>query len=1329
MHDRSRHQTRSALVTRLSFRTPVIGAILGALLTPNHALAQVDVNPQLPNVLVLVDSSGSMELMIDGRPPERSEQACRPGTETLPNRWGIAIQALAGRVQPFYSCEPISRHVNPGAGTPFTQEFNIGGMLPPDANYRGKLPSTDDYDFPYHRPVSGGMCVYGPGRIDGPIGLGADFPDAAAPHPHVVDHLGTACNFTQAPDGILDSASSFVRFGFMTFDQEPSPRIGVTMPDANGPATLLDARVFEGTFSYFEDWWVPPRVPPRVPVPYAEGGPKGCATPSPYEVGARNPAAPPWEGRMVPFPAPNVDQSATNAKIRQILNSVRPYGATPTAGLLTDAEYYLRRDPTGPSGRNVDPTISGPRPAPCRKQFIILLTDGMPNQDLRPECEGSTPDTCPYRRPEEIARSLALADIETFVIGFAISSERNARVSCTELDERFSESGWPACSTFLPTAPELPCCKLAEIAREGSIDRRGKAYFADDERALRLALEAIIAKLPRLSTTRTFPVYSSVSSSSATVPAGGGGPPVVANAALLGVGARFSASLVPRRDRPWSGNIIRERYTCPAPTDGSAYPIPASNGSGDNFQENIRTGMPPRQFYAYRPNKDCWQRRAHEAPARGDTSIRPWIRARSSADGCDSTGPDHLPLADADAIFGAADAIVNNVPPEALGITARTPGNCPPKANGDRLTDAECAKLALSFLLAQEAAPIPATSPPFASRKRHELGGIYHSTPAIIGPPSSFSQDPSYLGFAHLNRRRETMLYVATIDGLLHAFDANVTGNVNNERWALIPPAVMPKILSGYPSGFANLLDGSPVVRDVVWQRGIGDTTNRCAEPATCPWHTSLVAGFGPAGPGYYSVDVTDPRPLPASRATRLRWQITGLSPEALVGMPQQTDQVIAAKRTTLFDSPSPTPAIGSVVLTGPHCLGGPSPCEVGVAILPGGGGDNPPDGPPIARPTTSVRSADRSPANYKPRLCVRNWSRRAGASLSVVRLDTGEVIRSFWSGGTDLHRTFVDNRVTAAPLSAPMTGIPALFPPDIGTPIQKVFVGDANGVLWRFNLTNPNPALWQADLFFDGYSPAVTQRAACTACNDACLEGAIAQPIQLAPVISLDANRNLAIQFATGDQNNLTTPGMNFVYSLSEVRETRDPDAPTLRAKLNWYVRLSTFVPIGSDGHRVVGPMSVFNNNLYFATYAPAPQTAACQAGKAYVWGMNFVTPRSADLALGGRPAFVDACEGDTPCQYTDATRLGTAHGGVIPGVAVHITPACGGAGRPGAGVFGVPAAAGESVASLAIASGSGGRTANSPADLNATTREIPLPTPRTGPTINSWATVVEGQ
>jgi hypothetical protein len=188
---------------------------------------------------------------------------------------------------------------------------------------------------------------------------------------------------------LLDVFKDKVRFGLMTFDTHPDTGDGL---DGSNAMDAEDG--MEGTWSYY----VPADDTPKY------GRPANCSTTQPMEVGARNAAAPPWEGRMVAFGSPDAataDIETRNSYIQKVLMSTRPYGATPIAGMLKDARDFLLEDKTidpdpipaspAPTGAKAD---FGPRMDPyleCgRKQAVLLLTDGLPNMDLRPACAEAT---------------------------------------------------------------------------------------------------------------------------------------------------------------------------------------------------------------------------------------------------------------------------------------------------------------------------------------------------------------------------------------------------------------------------------------------------------------------------------------------------------------------------------------------------------------------------------------------------------------------------------------------------------------------------------------------------------------------------------------------------------------------------------------------------------------------------------------------------------------------------------------------------------------------------------------------------------------------------
>jgi type IV pilus assembly protein PilY1 len=391
--------------------TGVAPAILAGLasslvtLVATKAEAQLDTNPPLPNVLLLVDSSGSMEYMAQ---PDAAGKirlpVCNPGQPLLTNeqnRWASLVSVLTGEIRD-YSCDRVTR-----SSATFLSEYDLSGNQPYDK----------DYTLPFHRVLSGSStdtCEPLPDLAKWPAAAAQGGP-FAFPNDSVKYRKRGAttqsCNFVQAKDGLLDSFESRARFGLMTFDTSTDAGTGIA---GAGPDY---ATGIKGLWSYYKDWQ-------SGTASAAQGRPELCATSSTLEVGARNNGAPPWEGKLVSFPHPSAakSDSLTNTQhIQDALLMMRPYGATPTAGLLRDARYFLTEDAT------TDPVDSsrsfGPKDDPfvkggCRKGFVILLTDGQPNTDLRPDCVSN----CPFPKTYETAKALRDAGYNTYVVGFALSS-------------------------------------------------------------------------------------------------------------------------------------------------------------------------------------------------------------------------------------------------------------------------------------------------------------------------------------------------------------------------------------------------------------------------------------------------------------------------------------------------------------------------------------------------------------------------------------------------------------------------------------------------------------------------------------------------------------------------------------------------------------------------------------------------------------------------------------------------------------------------------------------------------------------------------------------
>ena len=1264
---------------KLSVASVLAVLVAGGNARVAHAQA-IDVSRPMPNVMILLDTSGSMEKMTTGKDPN-----CAVGDK---NRWGAAVESLTGTVADStgaakYGCYEMSRDP--------ANVVNKGNVFSVEYAHNGKPPYDLNYYQPFHRPASN-TCVYGPGFAPGvaaPLGAAGSVLDfnVGGSTPSVVTRAYTStplqsnagtqpasCAFNQFNNGVLDTSSDIIRFGLMTFDSDTDPGTGTTGVTSS---VLVSSPSSKGTWSYFFNWDNGGVA--------TTGRPAFCAdalATSFLEVGARNPAAPPWEGRLIGLPT---DPDATIAtvqgnteKIQLAVNSMRPWGATPIAGMVKDAQSYYWQDTSGPKA---DPYVTGG----CRKEFIILITDGAPNLDLRPSCAvtpANPAGQCPYSKTEDTVADLynktGGAQVTTYVIGFAVSDANDVPVTCSDVVVANGSLDATKCSDPKYTT----CCELERIALAGSGGKKS-AFFAEDPAALSSKLSAVIADITAKTTTRTVPAYSPVV---ADVPDSS----TNANASL------YLASLYPTPSKPWSGNITRQRYVCDK-TNFTLPSVPASAAvDGDDFGLNLNshTGR-ARRFMVVEPTGT--------ATASGILRVTP-TGVTAPNDGLGVATGTVSPLSTDTAAIAA-------VSPTSVGVTLSgsnsTNPQCANMTSTQHLTGDYCKELALRFAFGSSAAPggLNSTYRAFQSRYDNALGDIFHASPLVVGPPDALIRDESYQTFratwasTTAPPKRPTVMYAATNDGLLHAFDTSVAVQESNEIWAFMPPAVMPQILATYPATHALLLDGAPTVKDAIWDRTSGNLS------AASNWHSTLVASFGTQGRGYYALDVTDPDPTNSKGAgPKFLWQLTG--------MPTETAPVGPARQ--LFGTRSGTPAITTVFIditsgatTAKH--------EVGVAILPGGmegAADSSCGG---ANPDRRVRaSADLDPATnfampkpgFVPRTQVKCWP-SAGRSLTVVRLDNGEILRTFVLDKTkDAPSVLVSkNLVNNAPIYAPLIGTPLVYPGTVGAVAQRVYVGDADGTVLRFDLSSSDPANWRGDIFFD------------TAYTETWNAG---QPIAVPPVLALDRAGRVLIEVATGDQETYTGTGTNFVWSVSETLSDESP--PRLRATPNWFLKFL-------NGKRVTGPMAIFDGTFYFATFTPdAVGVSKCGGGTPEIYGRDFITANgTVSSGLGGIPRFNPNNLGTIPDSVSPTLAAADAVGKLIPGVTINLPPTCAKTSVqsddpyvPGAKHY---AATNVNASLPKLTFQLAGVTGN--ADSAKT--EISLAQPVLATTVDSWASVVE--
>lgn len=1128
------------MTTLRSYLVPALGkprwaacGALALLFWSARGAAQAEAQKPAPNVLLLVDNSGSMEFKTDGDFPTCNYPSSTPITEK--SRWIDLVEVMTGTFDG-YNCWGQKRNT-----TAFRDEFALGGVQPYDFGYVN----------PYHRALSNG-CTYGPGVL----------PDAASPYSwpsryvntfsvvqsggvnavsrpsNLATHTGCS-DFHQRTDGLLDTYAKMVRFGLMTFDARTSAGTGLNSTAANY-ATGID-----GNWSYY--------VGSKV-----TGRPANCNFDVDQEVGARNAAAPPWEGRMVAFGPPNeADPTTRNGWIQDVLLSTRPYGATPIAGQLEDARQFLYNDaatdPLNASqgfGPRSDPNW---RAANCRKTIMILLTDGEPNLDLRPYCEAVAPETtdhCPYRKPQDIVRELrdgtgapnSNMTVETYVIGFALARVKpsgSSEIACSDLTDQQCADPANDVENEERSQNIQACCTLNQIAAAGGVDENGaprKAYFASNRTELKTIFTDILDDVIQVAT-RTMPVFSSPGGDTSSK------------------GYKFFSAFDPQPDpstsQLWEGILERRRFVC---TNELVPKLEYDPADGDDFAANLNSGGGlARRFYTVVADGN-----------KSQNSVRPYI-----------TADDGLGTAGGTQSYASAAGLAGNIPPEAMVIGD---DSC-----AGSQSNAACRDLIVNHLVGLNDNVNPSRC---SSGTCKLLGGIFHSVPTPVpGKPSELLRDESYEAFAKEmgELKRPSVLYTSTVDGFLHAFNLApfpglddaaaraVDSKENNELWAFLPPAVLPFLSSQYPTNPSYLLDGVPIIKDVVATKDDSDPPRvtafeRTSEQALAGegyWRSVLVQGFGsqsPVGGGYFAVDITEPdRDDPHGQKPTLRWQLTR----------DKNDK-------PLFGTGG-TPLITTVFLN--SATASDPAREVPVAVLPGG------DATPISgtaqTETTLIMDMDTGQSGFKSARQGRNYDyagAEAARSLTVVRLDTGEVLRTF----RPKQGSFASDVWTETKLDAPITGQPKAFPETTGAVADRIYVGDRDGRLWRLDVSSQDPDDWNMMRIYDAFHNGTS---------------ASSQPVVLPPVLSVDEIGDVTIAFATGSQDLDNT--QNRVVSLTEKLNAA---GTKFVAHLNWFQDLDL-------GDRVTGNMVLFNSGLYYAvSHPPATSGAACDVGSSKVYGAHYI-------------------------------------------------------------------------------------------------------------------------
>lgn len=998
---------------------------------------------------------------------------------------------------------------------------------------------------------------------------------------------------SQNGNGVLDIYLERIKFGLMTFDSigtltdRPPLVTQAAFQTVPFPAESIGTK---GMYSFADD------------KPYTFPGASGAV----YMLnsGARSSAA--LEGGLVSVGADSTAaMTATNASIQATIlgdiglgkNPLRPFGSTPTAALVADLQSFLQND-ADITQKTVDPGPGDPYYG-CRPRSAVLITDGFPNGDMRGppvNCEllGQPVGAggCPYEEVvDTVSAMIAAGDLDKFyVIGFALDGDPGQVATVTAL--------------------------LNDIALVGDTDQ---AFLVADRAELVTALSTALNEQNPGATSRTAPVVTGLS------------PGLVQAEFISGFNASLDAN------DPWDGILERRRIECV-----SGVPVAQNVVDSDRFQLTLNAQV------AAPGDVEPW---GSDSPVNfgGGFSRNLWTVLPTSS--ADING--HL----------IGDGKAKLTPPRLNddGIDIPTPGGeiiNVPVGEFSKVIPAEYFGLVngtddgLRDTIVEWVHGVPGSG-----REDERLGDIYHSTPAIVGPLVDDIEDASYnnwrLGLNHqlspdssedlsapdgwqLNRRPR-VIYASTNDGIIHAFLADdydasqfTAGNgleefscANNkdagtELWGFIPPMFLDDLddlLSGGSKQW--FADGSIMVRDLYDVRafaqddGGGGTTDSPAGQ-TNVWRTLLFLSFRNGGSGIIALDITNPcKP-------EFLWQFTDSNLGDTYGQP-------TAAQIFLEDSdPTPRNNSGGPIVFKPRQ-------SHGVIIVPGGQGVGAAGACTIASGPALPEGMDTpTSTNITPRADRRCWrgtasippATRHGRVLYFIDLVTGSVIHE------------IGENVFPAPLN----GAVSVFRGDTGTVGSAAYTVDADGVLWRIDMSSADPEDWEAEALHDLYYG--------EAFDDA-------EPTYYPPALTINPAGEVVILVGTGNIDVLDdASAVNRVVSITEkLSFDAGGFVSALEGRLNWEIELDA-------GEQMTGPVELFGGQVFFGSFKAGGGTAidACPFGGSRIFGVSYLDdPTSAgDLV----PLLVDVL--GNPAAVLDSADIPALENALLVGLQVAQQPVC---------------------------------------------------------------------
>jgi len=463
-----------------------------------------------------------------------------------------------------------------------------------------------------------------------------------------------------------------------------------------------------------------------------------------------------------------------------------------------------------------------------------------------------------------------------------------------------------------------------------------------------------------------------------------------------------------------------------------------------------------------------------------------------------------------------------------------------------------------------------------------KLGDIFRSSPITVGTPTPYFQDrfdasnpTAYDTFRASNVRTSVngkrIVVAGANDGQLHAFKT-IDGS---EAWSFIPPNFLAKLKNiahkAHPTGLSHqyFVDG-PITVAEAWLP---------ASPPGVPtaklladWRTLLILGEGRGGMSYlWSSSSTCTSGFDSSYSTSYPYYC------GYHALDITNTTAAPTYKWRLNPTAAQAPYLGepwSKIYVARVKING---SEKWVGFM--GGGHN----------LSSCSTTD----------CDKR-----GKGFFVIDLADGSILWSY----TLQNDTNMSNA---------LPGSTAMVDTDNDGYIDRVYIGDLGGTMWRFKFcsyysgSSCNTANWTGGRLFSGTAGAVYS----------------------IPSVARDARGNLWVFWGTGDKVDVTgTTAQNKFYAVKDA----DAAAPRVLADLinitsstyadsdtrkGWYVTLT------GTGEKVLGDSAVFGGVVYFTSFTPdAGGASTCSSGGTgllygidFVGGTGIMTGSAKSMSLGG--------------------------------------------------------------------------------------------------------------